>query len=56
MYLYLLRRVTIERSNQTGSADITCIRVQGGLSCLVAVMDWASRPVLAWRLSNTLDT
>lgn len=39
-----------------GYPDITYIPVQGGFSCLVAVMDWASRQVLAWRLSNTLDT
>ena len=39
-----------------GCPDITYIPVQGGFSCLVAVMDWASRQVLAWRLSNTLDT
>ena len=56
VYPYLLRGVTIERSNQAWGADITYIPVQGGFFYLVAVMDWASRSVLAWRLSNTLDT
>ena len=56
VYPYLLRRVTIESSNQAWCADITYIPVQGGFFYLVAVMDWASRRVLAWRLSNTLDT
>ena len=56
VYPYLLRGVTIERSNQVWCADITYIPVQGGFFYLVAVMDWASRRVLAWRLSNTLDT
>ena len=56
VYPYLLRGVTIERSNQAWYADITYIPVQGGFFYLVAVMDWASRRVLAWRLSNTLDT
>ena len=56
VYPYLLRGVTIERSNQAWCADITYIPVQGGFFYLVAVMDWASRRVLAWRLSNTLDT
>ena len=50
------RSQTIERSNQAWCADITYIPVQGGFFYLVAVMDWASRRVLAWRLSNTLDT
>ena len=56
VYPYLLRGVTIERSNQVWCADITYIPVQGGFFYLVAVMDWASRRALAWRLSNTLDT
>ena len=45
-----------ERSNQVWSADITYIPVQDGFQYLVAIMDWASRRVLAWRLSNTMDT
>ena len=56
MYPYLLRGLTIERPNQVWCADITYIPVQGGFLYLVAIMDWASRRVLAWRLSNTMDT
>ena len=56
VYTYLLRGLTIERPNQVCSADITYIPVQGGFLYLVAIMDWASRRVLAWRLSNTMDT
>ena len=56
VYPYLLRGLTIERANQVWCADITYIPVQGGFLYLVAIMDWASRRVLAWRLSNTLDT
>ena len=56
VYPYLLRGLTIERPNQVWCADITYIPVQGGFFYLVAIMDWASRRVLAWQLSNTLDT
>ena len=58
MYPYLLRGLTIERRNQVWSADITYIPVQGGFLYLylAAIMDWVSRRVLAWRLSNTMDT
>ena len=56
VYPYLLRGLTIERSNQVWAADITYIPVQDGFQYLVAIMDWASRRVLAWRLSNTMDT
>ena len=56
VYPYLLRGLTIERSNQVWAADITYIPVQDGHLYLVAIMDWASRRVLAWRLSNTMDT
>ena len=52
---YLLRGLAIERPNHVWCADITYIPVQRGFLYLVAVMDWASRYVLAWRLSNTLD-
>ena len=52
---YLLREMTIERANHVWCADITFIPVQRGFLYLVAIMDWASRYVLAWRLSNTLD-
>ena len=56
VYPYLLRGLTIERPNQVWCADITYIPVKGGFLYLVAIMDWASRRVLAWRLSNTMDT
>ena len=55
VYPYLLRDLTIERPNHVWCADITYIPVRGGFLYLVAVMDWASRRVLSWRLSNTLD-
>ena len=56
VYPYLLRGLTIERPNHVWSSDITYIPVRGGFLYLVAIMDWASRRVLAWRLSNTMDT
>jgi len=55
VYPYLLKGLAIERPDQVWCADITYIPVQRGFLYLVAVMDWASRRVLAWRLSNTLD-
>jgi putative transposase len=55
IYPYLLRELTIERANQVWAADITYIPIGRGFLYLVAVMDWASRAVLAWRLSNTMD-
>ena len=55
VYSYLLRGLAIERANHVWCADITYIPVQRGFLYLVAIMDWASRYVLAWRLSNTLD-
>jgi putative transposase len=51
----LLRGVAIERPNQVWCADITYIPLGRGFLYLVAIMDWASRVVLAWRLSNTMD-
>jgi putative transposase len=54
-YPYLLRDVTIRRPNQVWSADITFIPMAAGFMYLAAVIDWYSRYVLAWRLSNTLD-
>ena len=56
VYPYLLRGLAIERANHVWCADITYIPVQGGFLYLVAVMDWATRRVLTWRLSNTMDT
>ena len=55
VYPYLLRGLAIERPNHVWCADITYIPVQRGFLYLMAIMDWASRYVLAWRLSNTLD-
>ena len=56
VYPYLLRDVLIERPCQAWCADITYIPLQRGFLYLVAVMDWLSRAVLSWELSNTLDT
>jgi putative transposase len=55
IYPYLLRGLAIDRPNQVWCADITYIPVQRGFLYLVAIMDWATRRVLAWRLSNTMD-
>ena len=52
---YLLKGLAIERPNQVWSTDTTYIPVQRGFLYLVAIMDWATRRVLSWRLSNTLD-
>ena len=54
-YPYLLRGLAIERPNHVWYADMTYILVRRGFLYLVAVMDWASRYVLVWQLSNTLD-
>lgn len=56
IYPYLLRGVNITRPNHVWSTDITYIRLAHGFVYLVAVIDWYSRNVLSWRLSNTLDT
>jgi putative transposase len=55
LYPYLLRGVRIDRPNQVWCADITYIPLAKGFLYLVAIMDWWSRKVLAWRLSNTMD-
>jgi putative transposase len=55
IYPYLLRGMEITRANQVWAADITYLPMARGFCYLVAIMDWASRKVLAWRLSNTLD-
>jgi putative transposase len=55
IYPYLLRNLTIDRPNQVWAADITYIPIGRGNLYLVAIMDWASRAVLAFRLSNTID-
>jgi putative transposase len=54
VYPYLLRDVAIISPNQVWSADITYIRLKEGFAYLVAILDWFSRYVLAWRLSNSL--
>ena len=55
IYPYLLRGLRINRPNQVWAADITYVRMWQGFMYLVAIMDWFSRYVLAWELSNTLD-
>jgi putative transposase len=55
IYPYLLREMTIDRPNQVWCADICYIPMYRGFLYLVAIMDWASRKVLSWRLSNTMD-
>lgn len=55
-YPYLLRTLAVVRPNQVWATDITYIPLAHGYVYLVAIIDWFSRKVLAWRLSNTLDT
>ena len=55
-YPYLLRTLEVVRANQVWATDITYIPMAHGFVYLIAVIDWFSRRVLAWRLSNTLDT
>lgn len=55
VYPYLLRGLEITKANHVWAADITYLPMARGFCYLVAIMDWASRRVLAWRLSNTLD-
>ena len=54
-YPYLLSNIEIIRPDQVWCADITYIRLDGGFAYLVAVMDWYSRCVLSWELSNTME-
>jgi len=56
VYPYLLRGVAVTRPNQVWSTDITYLRLAHGFVYLVAVIDWYSRRVLSWRISNTMDT
>lgn len=56
VFPYLLRNLTINRVNQVWAADITYIPMSRGFAYLVAIIDWYSRLVLSWRLSNTLQT
>ena len=55
VYPYLLREAVIDRPGQVWSADITYVALPGGFMYLAATIDWYSRLVVAWRLSNTLD-
>ena len=55
VYPYLLRGVAVERPNAVWSADVTYIRLARGFVYLVAVIDWYSRRVLSWRISNSMD-
>ena len=55
IYPYLLRDLVVDRPNQVWCADITYIPMRRGFLYLVAVMDWSTRRVLSWRLSNTMD-
>jgi putative transposase len=54
-YPYLLRDLRVNRPNQVWCADITYLPMRRGFLYLIAVMDWRTRKVLAWRLSNTLE-
>lgn len=56
VYPYLLRGLTIDRPNQVWATDITYIPMARGFMYLIAIMDWSTRKVLSWRVSNTLDT
>lgn len=56
VYPYLLRGVSVVRPNQVWSTDITYIRLERGFAYLVAIIDWYSRRVLSWRISNTMET
>jgi len=55
VYPYLLRNLAVVRPNQVWASDITYIPIEGGFAYLYAIIDWFSRYVLAWELSNTLD-
>jgi len=55
IYPYLLRNLSIERADKVWSTDITYIPLRHGFLYLVAIMDWYSRYILSWRLSNTLE-
>ena len=56
VFPYLLRGLVIDRSNQVWCTDITYIPMARGFAYLIAIMDWHSRAVLSWKLSNTMDT
>ncbi len=56
IYPYLLRKLCIDHSNQVWAADISYLPMEKGFMYLVAIMDWHSRKVLSWRVSNTMDS
>jgi putative transposase len=56
VYPYLLKNINIHKANQVWAGDITYIRLAEGFCYLVAIIDWYSRYILSWRLSNSLDT
>jgi putative transposase len=55
-YSYKLRGLDIVRANQVWSTDITYIKIKGGMVYLAAIIDWHSKAILSWRISNTMDT
>jgi len=55
-YAYKLRGIDITEANQVWSTDITYIKINGGMVYMAAVIDWYSKAVLSWRISNTMDT
>ena len=55
IYPYLMRNMKIERPNQVWCAEVTYLPMRPGFLYLVAIMEWATHKVLAWRLSNTMD-
>lgn len=56
IYSYKLKDIEITRANQVWSTDITYIKIKGGFVYLAAIIDWYSKAVLSWRISNTMDT
>ena len=56
IYPYLLRNLNIDRANQVWASDITYLPMENGFIYLTVIMDWYSRKVLSWRLSNSLDS
>ena len=56
VYPYLLRNLAITRANQVWATDITYIRLRGGFVYLVAILDWHSRKVLSWEVSNSMES
>ena len=55
MYPYLLNNLEIKKPNQVWAADITYIRLVGGFCYLIAIIDWYSRYILSWKISNSMD-